>query len=126
MANPDRGRRRAWDGWERERQKKARTRDSDSPKNKVVALGDAVTGWVQSENHESHVREATLFTHWSEYVGSAVAAQASPLRLERGRLVLSVPDSSWRHQLLFMKKELIASINRHIGTSLVKEIVLTS
>lgn len=120
----DRRKRRAWDGWERERQKKHRSRDSGSD-GKVLPLGEAIKGWVDQGNLGGRLREADLFTHWNEMVGEAVAEKATPLRLERGRLIVKVADSAWRHQLLYMRAELIASINDRIGSSMVKEIVLT-
>lgn len=123
MVDTDR-RRRAWDGWERERQRKNRTREGDSG-GKVTPLGNAIKGWIDQGNFGGKLREADLFSHWENFVGKVVAEKSTPLRLERGRLILKVTDSVWRHQLLYMRAELIASINDRIGTSIVKEIVLT-
>lgn len=124
MEDTDRRRRRAWDGWERERQRKNRTREGDSG-GKVVPIANAIQGWVEQGNFGGKLREADLFAHWSDLVGKVVAEKATPLRLERGRLIVKVTDSAWRHQLLYMRAELIASINSRIGTTMVKEIVLT-
>lgn len=90
-----------------------------------MPIGDAIKGWVDQGNLGGRLREADLFTHWNEMVGDVVAEKATPLRLERGRLIVKVADSAWRHQLLYMRAELIASINNRVGSSMVKEIVLT-
>lgn len=124
MTDSERRRRRAWDGWERERKKKGRIRDGHTG-GKVVPLSDAIQGWVQQANLGPRMVEADLFANWQDIVGAAVADKATPLRLERGRLVLKVSDSTWRHQLLFMRRELIATLNDRLGESLVREIVLT-
>lgn len=124
MAYSDRGRRRAWDGWERERSKKSRIRDGSSGGN-VLPLAQAIEEWVKQANLGKRMQEADLFDRWEELVGAAVAEKATPLRLERGRLVLKVANSTWRHQLLFMRRELIATLNGHFGETFIKEIVMT-
>jgi predicted nucleic acid-binding Zn ribbon protein len=116
--------RKPWADWERERAYKKKHRDGDSG-GKVVPLADALQQWVRQSGVESKLNEADVISRWAELVGPTVAAQSEPISLTRGRLVLKVSSGSWRHELLYMRKQLIASINDAVGERVVREIVLT-
>lgn len=119
-----------WQAWQRERQRKHRE-DGDYRAAPVHgsklfhSLGEAIHGWVRSGKLQSRIDRADVVTRWSELVGEAVAARASAVRLERGKLFVNVMDSAWRHQLLYMREELIGTINRAMGHKVVREIVFT-
>ncbi|MFH0882410.1 MAG: DUF721 domain-containing protein [bacterium] len=117
--------RRSWDGWERERTHKMAHRDGAGHRGKVVSLSQAVREWVDQHHAGEKLGEAEVFTRWAELVGEAVAQQTEPIRLEKGRLVVRVKTSTWRHQLLFMRRELIATMNGRIGHKVIREIVFT-
>ncbi|HEB84696.1 MAG TPA: DUF721 domain-containing protein [Bacteroidetes bacterium] len=112
----------SWDGWHRERVRKGR-RDSGS--GAVLSIAAALSRWVESTGRGARFAEAQLLADWEKIVGESVAKHAKPLRLERGRLVLGVTDPVWRHQLFFMREELVGKLNRSAGRKLVREIVLT-
>jgi predicted nucleic acid-binding Zn ribbon protein len=116
---------RSWDGWERERARKRAHRDGAGHSGKIVPLAKAVEEWVDQHRAVEKLGEVEVFSRWAELVGEAVAQQTEPIRLEKGRLVVRVKTSTWRHQLLFMRRELIASLNGRIGQKVIKEIVFT-
>lgn len=117
---------RNWDGWERERAfKRGRRDDAGHGTGKAVPLAGAVDRWIREHNAGKKLREADVLERWAELVGESVAAQATPQSLKKGKLVLRVQSSTWRHQLLYMRKELIASINAGAGETIVREIVFT-
>ena len=117
--------RRSWDGWERERSRKMARREGAGHKGKIVPLSNAVNEWVDQHQASAKLGEAEVFTRWAELVGEKVAQQTEPIRLEKGRLVVRVRTSTWRHQLLFMRRNLIAAMNSKIGQKVVSEIVFT-
>lgn len=117
--------RRSWDGWERERSRKKAHRDGAGHRGKIVPLAKAVDEWVDQHQAGRKLGEAEVFTRWAELVGEKVAQQTEPIRLEKGRLVVRVRTSTWRHQLLFMRRDLIAAMNGRIGQKVIEEIVFT-
>ncbi len=116
---------RSWDGWERERMHKQARRDGGGHRGRVVPLSQAVDEWVDQHQASGKLGEAEVFARWAELVGNTVAQQAEPERLEKGRLVVRVKTSTWRHQLLFMRRDLIVAINGRIGQKVIREIVFT-
>jgi len=116
---------RSWDGWEKERKHKSARREGKPHGGKVVTVSQAVNEWIDEHHAARQLSETSIFSRWEELVGKKVAQQAEPVRIEKGRLVVRVKTSTWRHQLLFMRPQLISAINRRIGEKVVKEMVFT-
>lgn len=114
-----------WRLWERERRRKPRGR-GESGDGKVHALSALIGAWRERDEVRISLREADLFSRWSEIAGAPVAEHAEPVRIEHGRLTLQVEDSAWRHQLLYMRRELIGRINGALGEKTVREIKFTA
>ncbi len=111
--------------WEREWKRKPRD-PQGRHKGQVIPLIGTIGEWGRSPKVRTALNEANLFNRWAEIAGEKVAGQATPTRLERGKLTLQVEDSAWRHQLLYMRRELIGKINAELGRGVVKEIVFTA
>ncbi|MBS1261086.1 MAG: hypothetical protein MAG453_00407 [Calditrichaeota bacterium] len=90
------------------------------------ALSALIGAWRERDEVRISLREADLFSRWSEIAGAPVAEHAEPVRIEHGRLTLQVEDSAWRHQLLYMRRELIGRINGALGEKTVREIKFTA
>jgi hypothetical protein len=60
---------------------------------------------------------------WPDVVGPEVAANARPVQLRRGRLVVSASSSVWAQTLHFMSAAITTSINERLGAQVVEQIV---
>jgi len=60
---------------------------------------------------------------WPEVVGDEVAANAQPVQLKRGRLVVSASSSSWAQTLQLMGDAIVARVNEHLGDGVVERVV---
>jgi hypothetical protein len=60
---------------------------------------------------------------WPEVVGADVAANAHPLQLRRGRLVVSASSSVWAHTLQYMGEDMRARLNERLGPGAIEQIV---
>ncbi|MBT8495648.1 MAG: DUF721 domain-containing protein [Deltaproteobacteria bacterium] len=70
------------------------------------------------------VRESRAVQAWGGIVGERIAARAWPHHIKEGVLLVAVENSSWMHQLSFMKDDIIAKINEAAGGPLVREVRL--
>lgn len=69
------------------------------------------------------LREHRVLARWREIVGDTLADRTFPDGLERGVLWVRVKNSSWLHQLSFVKDDLLAKIAAELGDPpLVKEL----
>jgi hypothetical protein len=60
---------------------------------------------------------------WPEVVGDEVAANARPVQLKQGRLVVSASSSAWAQTLQLMGDAVAARINERMGERVVEEVV---
>jgi len=67
---------------------------------------------------------ATVAIHrvWSEVVGEEVARRSQPGLLKNGRLQVTVSDAVWVQQLTMLKPTILASLEAHLGSGIVREL----
>lgn len=68
------------------------------------------------------VREQAVFAAWLVAVGGPIRKITAPVRLERKTLIVAVPDSTWRTQLMSMRGQALFKLNSLLGAPLVTTI----
>jgi predicted nucleic acid-binding Zn ribbon protein len=66
-----------------------------------------------------------LWKRWEDYVGTSISQVCEPVGYYRGELVIWVKNSSWIHQLTFMKDPILKKINQRLGIHYVHSIRFT-
>ncbi len=66
-----------------------------------------------------------LWKRWEDFVGASISSVCEPVGYFRGELVIWVKNSSWMHQLTFMKDPIQNKINQKLGMMYVKSIRFT-
>ena len=56
-------------------------------------------------------------------MGPEMAANARPVQLSRGRLVVATSSSAWAQTLGYMEEDLKAKLNEHLGSGTVNTVV---
>lgn len=59
---------------------------------------------------------------WEQAVGKPIAANARPAAFKGNLLWVHVTSSTWAHHLQFLKKDIVAKLNKVLGKELVEEI----
>ena len=62
---------------------------------------------------------------WPTLVGSKLAAATNVIAVHGARIVINVPDQTWRKQLHTMRPQLLAKMNEPWPTAWIKEIAFT-
>ncbi|HEX5268764.1 MAG TPA: DUF721 domain-containing protein [Acidimicrobiales bacterium] len=57
----------------------------------------------------------TVFAHWEEAVGAAIADHAKPLSLRDGVLVVGVGEPAWATQLRFLERQILERLRDAAG-----------
>jgi hypothetical protein len=60
---------------------------------------------------------------WQEAVGPDVAANARPVQLRQGRLVVSASSSAWAQTLQLMSEAIVTRLNERLGAGTVEQAV---
>ncbi len=88
-----------------------------------VSAGDVLAGLLGQHGIARELREHRILARWRDIVGETLAQRTWPDGLERGILWVRVKNSSWLHQLSFLRDDLVARLGRELGDPpLVREI----
>jgi predicted nucleic acid-binding Zn ribbon protein len=90
-----------------------------TPLNKPIPLGDLIHQLLYQHRPASAEHLARIWEVWSMAVGGSIARNAKPGEIRGQTLVVYVTNSTWLHQLRFMKSDMIAKLNAHLGCRLV-------
>lgn len=69
------------------------------------------------------IRRVELVDRWPSIVGERIARVAHAVRVNRRTLFVQVGNPSWRNELVFLKKELIARLNGAMNAEVIDDIV---
>ena len=87
-------------------------------------LPDILARFLKTHGMAIHMLEFRLQQHWPEIVGEHVARHTWPDSIRHRKLYLVAENSVWLQQLLFLKPELLAKINRAADGEALTDIVL--
>ncbi len=71
------------------------------------------------------IKRASVGNLWPELVGSDIATHTRVLKMDLGRLFVSVDSPTWRQELLYQKEAFIKKLNRELGEEIVADIIFT-
>ena len=79
--------------------------------NTSSSLAGALDALLDRLGAESSTAITGVFGEWPKIVGEQVAQHVTPIKLERGRLIVEVDDPSWATQMRFLEPQLIEKLN---------------
>jgi predicted nucleic acid-binding Zn ribbon protein len=82
-----------------------------STNNASSSLAGALDALLDRLGAESTTAITGVFGEWPKIVGEQVAQHVTPIKLERGRLIVEVDDPSWATQMRFLEPQLIEKLN---------------
>lgn len=92
-------------------------------KAKIKKLDAAISDLIKEYGLEDKLKETSVLTLWNEIVGERIAQVAKAKKIKNGKLSISVENSVWRNELIFLKKEIMEKINKKFNEEIVKDII---
>jgi predicted nucleic acid-binding Zn ribbon protein len=86
-------------------------------------LGAVLTTVLTELGIGQRVKQMKVLDIWADVVGKRIADATVPERINAGKLVVRVYRAPWRNELIFLKKDIIAKLNKTIGEEVVKDII---
>ncbi len=99
-------------------------RKDSSRKDPVLKVDSILSSSFPNLGIAAKLKEYKLIKAWKECVGQNIARRSVPLKLIGGTLHCAVSSSPWMTELNYQKREIIERLNRTLGESVVKEIIL--
>ena len=92
-----------------------------TPLKKPIPLGDLIYQLMHQHRPNSADHLARIWDVWSAAVGESIARNAKPGAVHGKVLVVHVTNSTWLHQLRFMKADILTKLNQHLETGSVTD-----
>jgi predicted nucleic acid-binding Zn ribbon protein len=89
---------------------------------KFIHIGEVLQGTLQSCRRETNETLAVLGACWGEVVGETLGIHSCPAAMKGKQLLVHVSSSVWLHEMRFLKDDLIDTVNRLLGGTLVEDI----
>ena len=86
-------------------------------KSGLEPLGEALSLYLEKSGIAAGAESRRVLTEWRARVGDRIADVATPVRLDRGTLIVGVRSSAWLMELRLMEKQLVERLNRGLGDS---------
>jgi len=85
-------------------------------------IGDLLERYFREQGQEQKFSELKVFSEWDNVVGEAISANACPVSVNQGHLVVAVRNSMWLTELGFDEKKYRNKLNRLLGKGVIKTI----
>ena len=91
-------------------------------KRTLTPLRDILTTILKDPDLPFNLDDARIFKVWDEVVGGAIARNAQPSWIKKGRLRVKVSDPIWLQELEFAGETIKEKLNERLGRSAVQSI----
>lgn len=96
-------------------------------KKKPTTLGEAIGNLVRSLGMEGRLEEQQqAVDRWAQVVDDHHAAETRAVYFDGSKLVVEVESAALRHELFYMKREILSRLDRSFGRPLVRDIIFTN
>lgn len=92
---------------------------------KAEIIGNVFTQLFRDLGIDKAIQQNMAVSRWSEIVGERISQISEAERIENGVLFVKVSSPVWRNELVFMKSNLISSVNEALTKTVVKDIKFT-
>lgn len=88
------------------------------------ALKELVDEFIQDYPHRVAMKRGMILALWPEKVGAAVREQVKDMKFQGSRLILRVPDPSWRHEIHMQRQKIAKQLNTAVKEEIIREIIV--
>ena len=92
--------------------------ESDLDPKTESRLGDELNRLLHSLGSPNLDTVSGVFGLWNDLVGDQVAKHVTPIKLDRGRLLIEVDDPAWSTHMKFLERDICTQLSHHTGTTI--------
>jgi predicted nucleic acid-binding Zn ribbon protein len=94
---------------------------------KPKPIGDLVNEYVAKYTDQQSIMRGIVLHRWRDVVGPMIADQCKSIRFDsKNRLVLSVPQAAWRHEINMQRTNICELLNKEAGGEIITDIIVRS
>jgi predicted nucleic acid-binding Zn ribbon protein len=89
---------------------------------KLIHISDVLSSALGRYRPAKDTAMTKIWDIWDLAVGKPIAMNAKPNAFKDGHLTVNVSSSAWIHQLKFLEKEMVITLNKQMDGDLIKKI----
>lgn len=89
----------------------------------IKKLSDVFREMLKKEGLEDKLIKAKVISMWKDIVGPNIARSTYNLRFDHNKLIVHVKSDALRHELMFMKHQIIQNIHQAIKHEFIEDIL---
>lgn len=89
----------------------------------IKKLSDVLKEMLKTEGLEDKIRKAKVISMWKDIVGPHIVKNTYNLRFDGNKLIVNVKSDALKHELIFMKKQIIQNLHQAIKEEFIEDIV---
>lgn len=93
-------------------------------KKEALAIGDLIQQYLRYESLETPLNQQRLINAWPVVLGPAIASYTKDLFIKNDVLYVHLTSAALRQELLMGRELLIRNLNRHVGATVITDIVI--
>lgn len=94
----------------------------DTPK----PIGEALQDFIDRFPQKNRLKQGMILSVWEEVVGERIAEQATDLHFEGSKLVMTVKNQIWRHEIHINRFSIAKRLNVKVNGQVISDIVVRS
>ncbi len=87
-------------------------------------LRELVDEFIEDYPHRVALKRGMILALWPEVIGEAIREQVRDMKFQGSRLILYVPDPSWRHEIHMQRRAIATRLNSAVKEEIVRDIII--
>lgn len=89
-------------------------------------IGEALQQFLDRFPQKTRLKQGLVLSVWEEVAGPQIAKEATNLHFEGNKLVMSVKNQIWRHEIHMNRFRIAKRLNDRVQAQVVSEIIVRS
>ena len=91
----------------------------------MEAISGALSRLLRELGLERQLLGWRAVEEWPSWVGPRIARHSRAVAFREGTLFVEVEGSAWMQELGFLKREIVRTVNRHLGAECLRDVRFT-
>ncbi len=89
-------------------------------------LKDLVDDFIEDYPYRVALKRGMVLALWPEVIGEAIREQVRDMKFRGSRLIVHVPDPSWRHEIHMQRHQIATKLNAAVKEEIIRDIMIKS
>ena len=93
-------------------------------KSNTQKISEVIDEYLKNSGLTQKLKKARIINHWEELIGKAIAKRTTSIYIKGKTLFVSLNSSVVKNELMMMRQQIIDTINKRAGETLIEKIVI--